>query len=413
MPDFKFKAIDAQGQVVNGSSTAADAEALARILHGQGLFLMESTEDATAPKAGADTRPLMARMLAYRFRGRIKAKDIAFFTAQLSIMVRSALPLMEALTILAEYAPNDRFRDLLKDIQDQVGEGCPLSAAFARHPKVFDKVYLSLLAAGEASGDMETMLGRLTAYLDFSIQMKSKIRSALLYPVIVLLTACSVIGFVVVFVLPTFMEVFVQLNIQLPWPTRLLLLVSEAVRTWWYVAPIMAAAFWSGLRLWTREQRNAKKVDLLLMRIPVIGELIRNLVLTRVLRTLSSLLESGVSILTCLELSKAAANNWVFHDILEHARVELREGKPLSGTLSGNEHIPPVLVSMISTGERTGTLPEVIDRVAGFYETETDTAIRNLFAAIEPIFIVGLGIMVGGIAVSVLLPMFDIAGAIQ
>jgi len=414
MPEYEFKAVDNQGKFINGVSNAQNPETLGRILQDQGLFLMETVELGGGGALRVNPADaLMARLNALRPKPKVSLKDVTFCTAQLSIMVRSALPILESLEILSDQAPNPTFRDLLKDVGRSVSEGTPLSKAFARHPETFDTIYVSLLAAGEASGDLDVMLERLAAHLDFNVKLNSKIQSALLYPVIVILVALAVLTFLVTFVLPTFAEIFVQLNISLPLPTRLLLYGGDVLRHYWYVFLISGMTAWFSFRAWAKHPRNAEIVDRALLRLPLIGELIRNIVLTRVLRTLGSLLESGITILLALELAKSAAGNKIFFDLLERVGNEVREGKILSQSLSQSQYIPKVVIGMIATGEKTGTLPEVINRVAGFYEAETDTAVKNIFTALEPLFIVVLGIMVGGIAVSVLLPMFDMAGGIQ
>ncbi len=413
MPEYEFKAVDNHGKFISGVSSATDAVSLGRILQDQGLFLMETVELGAGAPRSRTADELLARLRALWPKPKISLKDVSFCTAQLSIMVRSALPILESLEILADQAPNPTFRDLFKDVSRGVSEGLPLSKAFARHPEAFDTVYVSLLAAGEASGDLDVMLERLASHLDFNVKLNSKIQSALLYPVIVILVALAVLTFLVAFVLPTFAEIFVQLNIALPLPTRMLLYGGAVLRQSWYLFLLGGMAAWFTFRAWARSPRNAETVDTVLLRLPLIGVLIRNIVLTRVLRTLGSLLDSGVTILFSLELAKAAAGNRIFQNLLDKVGSDVREGKILSASLSQSPHIPKVVIGMIATGEKTGTLPEVINRVAGFYEAETDTAVKNIFTAMEPLFIVVLGIMVGGIAISVLLPMFDMAGGIQ
>ena len=413
MPEYEFKAVDVQGKFTSGVSSARDRETLSRVLHEQGLFLMETVEIGGSAPGVKAASALLARLNDLWPKPKVKLKDVTFCTAQLSIMVRSALPILESLEILGDQAPNPAFRDILRDIGRSVSEGTPLSKAFARHPENFDTIYVSLLAAGEASGDLDVMLERLAAHLDFTVKLNAKIKSALLYPVIVIMVALAVLIFLVTFVLPTFAEIFVQLNIPLPLPTRMLLWGADILRRFWYVFLFSGMGAWFGFRFWAKHPRNAVIVDRALLRLPLIGELIRNIVLTRVLRTLGSLLESGITILLALELAKSAAGNKIFFDLLDEVGEEVRDGKILSQSLSSSPYIPRVVIGMIATGEKTGTLPEVINRVAGFYEAETDTAVKNIFTAIEPLFIVVLGITVGGIAVSVLLPMFNMAGGIQ
>lgn len=414
MPEFEFKAIDAGGKAVTGVSSAYNQEDLAQVLHGQGIFLMECVQ--LPPKAGSPDALLAKRARILNlpiFHGRPAPKDVAFFTAQLAIMVRTSLPIMESLELLTVQTVNPAFKASLKDIERHVSEGMPISTAFERHPSCFDKVYISLLAAGEASGKLDLMLARLAGYLDFQLKLRQKVRSALLYPLIVIMTGILVICFLVMFVLPTFKEIFAQLNVTLPLPTRLLFALSDFLRAGWLLILGGAAAAWFSFRLWLRAPRNAVAFDRFVLSIPFLGELVRNIVLTRMLRTMGSLLDSGVSILRTLDLSKASADNHVFRELLENVTRSVREGNVLSRALAQSPHIPPAVIGMIATGERTGSLPEVIGRVSEFYEAQTDTAIKDLFTAMEPLFIVVLGVMVGGIAVSVLLPMFELARSIQ
>ncbi|MBI3289118.1 MAG: type II secretion system F family protein, partial [Elusimicrobia bacterium] len=373
MPEYEFKAVDVQGKFVSGVSSAQNRENLSQILQDQGLFLMETTEIGGGHGPSTQTTWL-SRLSALMPARKVGLKDVTFCTAQLAIMVRSSLPILESLEILSDQATNPAFRDVLRDVGKKVSQGLPLSGAFALYPKVFDQIYVSLLAAGEAGGDLDVMLDRIASHLDFNLRLNQKIQSALVYPVIVMLTAMAVVGFLVSFVLPTFADIFVQLHIELPWPTRALLYGGRLLREHWHVFMLGGvAAIWGAMR-WVKSPRNARTVDGLLLRLPLFGDLTRNIVLTRVLRTLGSLLESGITILHSLELSKAAAGNVIFHDLLEKVARDVKEGKILSASLARGPQIPKVVIGMIATGERTGTLPEVINRVAAFYESETDAS---------------------------------------
>jgi type IV pilus assembly protein PilC len=419
MPEFRFRAIDAKGKVLSGTSSAADPGALAEILEGQGLFLMEAAEtggaaSAAAAPAGGRAQAAFERLkAAWARRGGTSLKEIAFFTSQLSLMVRTALPLMESLDLLASQTPNPAFREILLEIARGVSEGLPMSAAFARHPQLFDSIYTSMLAAGEAGGQMDVMLDRLTSYLDFKVKMAQNVRSALVYPVVVITVAIAVVAFLAIFIMPTFAQVFAELNVELPLSTRIVIGVSAFVRSYWYVVLLAVGALYAAFRVWAKRERNARLLDKYKLRIPVVGELARNIAMTRLLRTKASLLESGVTILKALELSKEASGNYVFRDLMEQVTQDVQNGKGLSAGFAGSPFVPAAVVGMIATGERTGTLPEVINRVASYYEAETDAAIKNLFSAIEPFFILVLGVLVGGIAVSVMLPLLDLAQAIQ
>jgi type II secretory pathway component PulF len=410
MPEFRFKALDVAGKPVQGVSSAQSEEDLAGILHRQGIFLMESEEVGSSEAEQAAKVPLLERAGRWlQQRRRVSLKDVSFFTSQLSVMVRTALPISESLELMAEQATNPAFKRILKDVEKRVSLGTSLSAAFAAHPNAFDSIFTSLLAAGEASGRLDTMLERLAHHLDFRLQFQAKVRSALVYPCIVLLTGGLVVLFLLLFVLPTFREIFGQLGVQLPLPTRVLFFLSDTLRAHWYVflSVIIAAA--AGFRVWLLAPGNRLTWDRFVLRVPVLGILVRNIVLTRILRTMASMLESGVSILRILDLCKSTADNAVFHELLEQATRDVRDGAVLSKALARGRYIPPPVISMIATGERTGSLAEVIGRVSDFYEAQTDSAIKDLFTALEPLFIIVLGVMVGGIAVSVLLPMFELA----
>ncbi len=409
MPQYQFKAINSEGKVSNGVSAAPSQEELARILGDQGLFLMESSllGQTDAPETKKTAAP------ACKPGEHVSLRELTLFTEQLSIMVRTALPIMEALEILAAQNANPDFKAMLLEIARSVRHGQPLSYAFARYPKVFDEVYISLLSSGEAGGQLDVMLERIAAHLDFQWQLKQKVQSALVYPTVVVLTAVSVVAFLVVFVIPTFLEVFTQFNIVLPLSTRALIFGSDLVRRWWYLLLPGAAGLWWYFSKWLTDPAHTRVIHVLQLRLPVVGELTRNIVMTRILMTLGSLAESGVPILKSLELSKAAAGNLVFKELIDKITDNVREGRGLAPALARSPYIPPAVTSMIAIGEKTGTLPEVLRKVARFYESQTDTSIKKLFAMMEPIFIIGLGLMVGGIAVSVLLPMFDLAGGLQ
>jgi type IV pilus assembly protein PilC len=413
MPDFHFKAMDAGGKIVLGASSAADSESLADILRGQGLFLMEcSATNVGAQSAAAGAPAPSARRFGLP-APTPSLEDVSFFTTQMSVMLSTGLPLLEALELLTQQARTRAFRDVVHEISGDVSRGQPLSAAFKRHPKAFSPIYVSMLSAGEANGRLDTMLSRLADYLDFRLAMRRKIRAALLYPLIVTVTAAAVVVFMLVFVIPTFIEVFKELGVVLPLPTRILIRVSELVRAYWYAGPLSLLGLWGAHRWMLRTSpRYEYRLARVVMATPIIGVLVRNMALTRILRTLASLLEGGVTILRALDLTKDAAGNAVFRELLEKTAVEVRDGKTVSAAFAASPVVPKLVISMLATGERTGALPAVINRVSLYYESETDVAIKNLFAALEPIFIVILGVMVGGIAITVLLPMFDLARGI-
>jgi len=417
MPKYRYKAIDAKGNIKNGETDAESLADLTGKLDAEGFFLMEGKSLAAEPAPSAPGVSAAADSSSGEHvatsRDTVDMKSVSIFTSQWAVMVRTSLPILEALDMLAHQSDDPVFKAILIDIWGSVRQGQPLSRAFSRYPKVFDEVYVSLLASGEASGKLDVMLDRLASYLEFQLAMKDKIRSSLVYPTIVVATAVAVVGFLVIFVLPTFMEVFTQFDIALPLPTQILIFVSEQVRRLWYLFLLGLGGIWWYFSSWLMDPSHTRLINDIQLRLPVIGPLTRNIVMTRMLRTLGSLTDSGIPILKSLELAKAASGNLVFGDIMDEVISDVREGKGIAGALGRSPFVPSTVAGMIATGEKTGTLPEVLGKVSAYYEAELDTSIKNLFSALEPAFIVCLGLLVGGIAFSVLLPMFNLAGGLQ
>lgn len=413
MPRFKYQALDAKGSKTSGESDAPDVKSLSEALRLQGFFLVGATaekkEEAPAAEVPAgDLKDLAAA------RGRtVPLEAVAMFTSQLAIMVRTALPIMESLLSLARQQSDPVFKAILLDVARGVQHGQSLSQCCLRYPKVFDEVYVSLLAAGEASGNMHTMLERLADYLQFQRELRAKVRSALLYPSIVVLTSFAVVGFLVLFIMPTFAEVFSQFDLALPLPTRVLLGLSAHLRSVWYLYLFGAAGAWWYFANWLSQPANTRTVHAFQLNLPVAGALVRNVVLTRTLRTLAALVASGVPILKSLDMTKASAGNVVFHDLLVQVHLSASEGRGLASALAKSPYFPELVANMVANAEKTGTLPETLAKMADYYEHETDAAIKNLFSVLEPIFVVGLGLIVAGIAVAILLPIFELGNAIQ
>lgn len=432
MPIFEYKAMDKKGRIFTGSSDAANLDNLIGILKAQDLFLVESRlrkkegedEDAkklvkiqAPPRPAAPPPPAIAVENVPKRLPRptdtVPIKDVSIFTNELCIMVRTALPILDALESLARQQHNLIFQAVLFDIAKSVREGRSLSQAFSRYPKIFNEIYISLLTAGETSGHLPEMLERILGYIDFQIELKNKVRAALMYPVIVIFTSLAVVSFLVLFILPTFMDVFSQLGVELPLPTRVLLNISAHARVYWWVYLFGSIAAWQFFLRWLKNPTNVKTFDAFQMRVPIVGPVVKAIAITRILRTLSQLLASGVPILQSLQLAQAAAGNLVYSELFAEVYRSASEGHGLSAALRVSPHFPQQVVNMIANAEKTGTLPEVLNQVSHYYEKETDQTLKNLFSAIEPIFVVFLGLMVGGIAVAILLPIFSMSSKFE
>ncbi len=420
MPRYAYNALDGRGNSAPGTAEAADVGRLADQLKTQGLFLVDCREleaewkqarGASGAKPAAGVAAQAPKRYA-RADDRVPVKDLATFTAQLTIMVRTAVPLLEALHTLTGQQSNPVLKSVLQDICAEVRHGKALSAACARYENVFDEVVISLLAAGETGGNMDGMLERISAHLEFKRSLDGKARSSMMYPCVVIGTSVAVVGFLVIFVLPTFADVFAQFNMELPLPTRVLLGLSAHIRGWWLAYVLVGGFAWGKARKWLADPARVELLDELKLRIPVVGTMTRNLVLTRVLRTLAALTAAGVPILKALELARNSAGNAVFKKLMDDVGRHASEGRGLSSALLQNRYFPEVVANMIANAERTGTLPEVLNKVADHYERETDSAIKDVFGLMEPVFVVFLGLMVGGIAISIMMPMFQLSSGV-
>ncbi|MBI5623592.1 MAG: type II secretion system F family protein [Elusimicrobia bacterium] len=339
---------------------------------------------------------------------RVPLRELSLFTGQLAAMMRAAVPAMESLESLTQREQHPVLRAVLLDVQSRVRRGEGLSRAFSKHPECFDRVYVHLVAAGEARGDVPAVLDRIDRHLEFQAELQHRIRSALIYPVIVIVSALGVVLFILFFVTPTFVEVFRQFDAPIPWPTRALLAVSGLLSRFWHVGAGLLAAGAALAWRWLRVPSHRGAVDLFLLELPVVGPMVQAVVMTRLLRTLAALSQGGLPILTALELTRAAVGNKVFEDVLDDVSRQVSEGKGIASALRRSPHVSLVVSNMVATAERTGTLPQVLNRVADYYERRTETAMRDLFTALEPVFVGVLGVIVAGVALCVLLPIFNL-----
>ncbi len=405
MPQYEYKAMNEAGQLSAGSLVAEDEASLADMLGAKGLFLTESRQvDAGAIRAPDAAKP---EAVLITFGTSAQPQEVAIFNEQLAIMIRTDLPILETLTTLARQQKNPSFKSALEDITGCVRGGGAMAAAFARHPRIFDDVYISLLSAGEASGKMPEMLDRQCEYINFRIRIRDKAISTLIYPSLVLSASLTVVMFLVIFILPTFAEIFSQFDIKLPLSTRALLMLSSLIRAWWPVLlGALGAAGYFGWKTLS-STRNATALQVFLLDVPVMGGVIRNLAMTRIFKTMASLASSGIPILKSIELAKASAGNRVFAEALDRVHRSASEGHGLAPVMSESP-FPEIVGGMIETGERSGSLPAVLVKLAAFYETQTNNSIQRFFSVLEPLFVAVLGMVVAAIAFSVLIPVFSL-----
>lgn len=412
MPLFQYTAMDRKGKMLTGTSPATTSAALAETLKAQGMFLVAAKRIAD-PSAKAAAEQIQEKKSVVTSKGQVPLKELFLFNQKLALLVRSSLPILEAMTCLTSQQADIRFKAVLNEITKGIEKGESLSASFSRFPDIFDQVYLSLLRVGEVSGTLPKMLESINDYIAFKVNLRSRIRNAVFYPTIVLVVALAVVSFLVFFIVPNFVVVFEQFDVQLPLATRVLLGASGHMQRWWYVYALIATGFFFFMRYWLSFTANRKIVDTILLNLYVIGPLMRAIVITRTMKTLGALIASSVPILVAIELAQAAAGNLVFFELLGRLRQKVAEGHGLAATLTENDYIPDMVCQMVSIAERTGTLPETMLAVAEHYDKEIDTTLANLFALIEPAFVLFLGVTVGGVAVSIMLPIFKLGALVQ
>ncbi len=353
------------------------------------------------------------RQFNLKFGTGIKTRDIVIFTRQFATMINSGLPLVQSLDILAEQTENQSLRKVIQDVLYDVESGHTLADAMRRHPKVFTDLFVNMVAAGEAGGILDTILLRLATFLEKNDALVRKIKGAMVYPGVILTVAVSAIAILLVFVIPTFQTMFASAGIALPLPTRVVIGLSAIMQGYWWAFVIGAVLAVVGIRYLYGTDGGRLAIDRLILSFPIIGDLQRKAAVARFTRTLGTLVSSGVSILEGLEITARTAGNRVIHDAVMGSRASIAGGETIAGPLKESGVFPPMVVQMINVGEQTGGLDEMLRKIADFYDEEVDAAVEVLLSAMEPVMIVFLGVIVGGMIVAMYLPIFDMINAVQ
>jgi len=339
----------------------------------------------------------------------IKQKDIAVFTRQLSTMMRAGVPLIQAFDIVARGSTNPKLTRLLTDIRSDVETGTSLSAAFRKHPLYFDGLYCNLVEAGEAGGILETLLDRLAVYQEKTMAIKNKIKSALIYPVAVLVVAFIVLTVIMIFVIPAFEDVFKSFGADLPAPTLLVIAMSKFFTSYWYlIFSILGGGIYFFLQSWRRSVKMQKFMDRMLLRVPVFGDLVNKSSIARWTRTLSTMFAAGVPLVEALDSVGGASGNAVFAEATEKIQKDVSTGSALTTSMQATGIFPVMVLQMCAIGEESGSLDAMLGKAAEFYEDEVDEAVKGLSSLMEPFIIVILGTLIGGIVVSMYLPIFKL-----
>jgi type IV pilus assembly protein PilC len=346
-------------------------------------------------------------------RKRVKARDLVIFTRQFSTMINAGLPLVQALDILARQTENVMLKKAVGDVVYDVEAGNTLADALKQHPKIFTALYTNMVSAGESGGLLDTILMRLAHFLEKSEQLQRKVKGAMIYPGVVLSVALLAIAILLLFVIPVFETVFASFNQTLPLPTRIVIGLSNLLESYWWVILIAMGIGGFLFKRWIGTRNGRLQFDRILLRLPILGSLVRKSAIARFTRTLGTMLSSGVTILDGLEITARTAGNRVIHDAVMQSRTAIAGGKSIAEPLKESEVFPPMVTQMIHVGEETGDLDGMLSKIADFYDDEVDIAVENLIKVLEPVLIVVLGTIVGGMIVAMYLPIFGLVNAIQ
>jgi type IV pilus assembly protein PilC len=401
MPLFEYTAKNAtNGQIMKGQMQAQNRDEVVGHIRKNRLILVNIRE---APK-----------QLKFSFgQPGIKTRDIVIFTRQFATMINSGLPLVQSLSILASQTENKALKEVTKQVVFDVEAGNTLADAFSRHPKAFSGLFVNMVAAGEAGGILDTILLRLATFLEKNDALIRKVKSAMVYPAVIMSVAAIAITVLLIFVIPVFQSMFASVSMELPLPTRVVIGLSEFLIGYWWAIGLTVAGSVFLVKQYYATPDGHKNIDRLMINSPILGDVIRKSAVSRFTRTLGTLISSGVSILDGLEITAKTSGNRVIHDAVMESRASIAGGETIAAPLERSKVFPPMVISMIAVGEQTGGLDEMLSKIADFYDEEVDVAVGTLLSLMEPVMIVVLGVVVGGMVVAMYLPIFDMMNAIQ
>ncbi len=396
MPVFEYTARTATGEETTGSMEASTREEVVQQLRKNRMMVVRVREQRKRARKGA----------------RVPIRDTVVFTRQFATMVNSGLPLVQALDILAQQTDNKTLSEVTKQVVYDVESGNTLADALGKHPNAFSALYVNMVAAGEAGGILDTIMLRLATFLEKNDAIIRKVKGAMVYPSVIFSVAIIAILVLLIFVIPTFQTMFASVNLELPLPTRIVIGMSAFLQGFWWAMALLGVGLFLAIRSYYGTQGGKLVIDRFLLGFPVLGDLLRKSAVSRFTRTLGTLLASGVSILDGLEITARTAGNRVIHDAVMESRGSIAGGETIAGPLQKSGVFPPMVTSMIAVGEATGGLDEMLTKIADFYDDEVDAAVSTVLSLMEPIMIVFLGVIVGGMIIAMYLPIFDMINAV-
>lgn len=403
MPVYSYEAVEPGGRVVKGSLDAENASVVLAKLQTLNYTVVDVTESRGAGKAAVIGRP----------GGRVKLNSLVVFSRQFATMVNAGINILKCLDILEAQTKDPALRPVIIEVRKDVVGGASLTEALAKHPNAFSKLFVSMVKAAEAGGILDLILDRLATFLEKEQEIIGRIKGAMVYPICVLVFAILMVIAMFIFVLPTFKEIFEGSGAELPLITRMLFLISDTIRAFWFLLPTIPMAVCFGTKAYYKTEQGRWNIDKLKLRIPVVGELVQKMAISRFSRTLGTLVNSGVPVLRALEIVAETAGNVVIARAVDQARASVREGQRISAPLAASGMFPQMVTQMMDIGEETGRMSEMLIKIATFYDNEVDVAVKALTSLIEPALIIFLGGIVGFIVGSIMVPMFNLINVIS
>ncbi|TVR04020.1 MAG: type II secretion system protein GspF [Deltaproteobacteria bacterium] len=399
MPVYEYTGVNSTGKKVRGVFDAESARALRDQLRAQGIFLTTHNE-------GKAKRERKRGEIHFEnpLRDRVSLRDVAVMTRQLGTLQRAGIPLVECLTALVDQTENEALKRVISDVRQKVNEGSALATAMGDHPKVFTPLYVNMIRAGESSGNLDVVLLRLTDFLDDQVRLRGDVSAALFYPVAMLVITLLIVGVLMVVVVPRVTQLFEDQGQALPLLTTILIGFSQLLGRYWWLMGMFIAGAVVAFRRWKATPDGREKWDRFTLRVPVFGSLQRRIAVSRFSKTLSTMLASGVPLLTALDIIKNILGNSILIRVVEQARLNIREGESIAGPLRRSGEFPPMVTHMIAVGERTGELETMLGNVAEAYDYEVQQSVKTMTGLLQPVLIVVMGVMVGGIVFAILLP---------
>jgi type IV pilus assembly protein PilC len=404
MTMFEYKALDKTGKEIRGSGEAESEESIVDRLRGMGYF----PTDITEVRQSLGQRDLNELPVLKQLFGRVKQKHITVFTRQLATLIEAGLPLLRGLRIIEGQSESVQLRTVLADVSEEIEAGATLSEGLAKYPRVFSKLFINMVRAGEIGGVLEAVLARLAVFMEKAQAMKAKIRSAMMYPVVVSILAGIIVSLILIFIVPRFEDIYADIGADLPLMTQMLVTASEVIMHKWYFVLAFIAFIVISYRMIKKTERGRFVIDTVKLKFPLLGTLFNKTAIANFSRTLSTLLNSGVPILQALDIVRDSAGNEVISRAMVEVHDSIREGESIHEPLSRYPVFPDLVVHMIAVGEETGAVDKMLTKVAEAYELEVDTAVDGLTSLIEPLLIVMLGIVIGFIVIALYMPMIQI-----